>query len=83
MVGTLFGQFVGGVVWGIGATLASSVVGERGPEGLREVTKLAVKTYLTAANRLEDAASEARQNFESVLAEVESEMATEAHHEAP
>ena len=82
MLGTLFGQFVGGVIWGVGATLAGSVVGEGGPESLRDVTKMAVKTYLTAASRLEAAANEARQNFESMIAEVESEMATEAHDEA-
>jgi hypothetical protein len=46
---------------------------------LRDVTKLAVKTYLTTANRLEEATNEARRNFESVVAEVEAEMPTESN----
>jgi hypothetical protein len=77
MFGTLFGQFVGGVLWGVGATLASSVVRDGNTEGLRDITKLAVKTYLTAADRLQTTADEVRQNIDLLVAEVESELATQ------
>lgn len=77
MFGTLFGQFVGGVIWGIGAALASSIVRDGGTEGLRDITKMAVKTYLTAADRIQASADEARQQFESLVAEVEAEIATD------
>lgn len=78
MLGMLFGQFVGGVIWGIGATLASSVVSEGGnTDQLRDITKLGVKTYLTAAGRLQETADEVRQNLDMLVAEVESEIATQ------
>jgi hypothetical protein len=52
--------------------------GDGNPDGLRDVTKLAVKTYLTAADRVQDAANELQHNFEAVVAEVEAER-----HSAP
>jgi hypothetical protein len=77
MLGALFGQFVGGVVWGVGATLAASVVRDGSAEGLRDVTKMAVKTYLTAADRFLATADEVRHNVEALIAEVEAERSVE------
>jgi len=70
------GQFVGGVIWGVGATVASSVMSGGNPEGMRDLAKLAVKTYLTAADRVMEAGDEVRRNFETVVAEVETERTT-------
>jgi hypothetical protein len=74
MLAGAFGQFMGGVLWGVGATLASSMMrGQGNSEGLRDITKLAVKTYLTAADRVQEAANDLRGGFEMVVAEAEAE----------
>jgi hypothetical protein len=52
-------------------------VREGNTDQLRDITKLAVKTYLTAADRVTETADEVRQNFEVLVAEVESELATQ------
>jgi hypothetical protein len=79
MLGALFGQFVGGVIWGVGATLAASVMRDGNADGLRDITKIAVKTYLTAADRLQATAEEVRHNVEALIAEVEAERATDTN----
>jgi hypothetical protein len=76
MLGNLFGQFIGGVIWGVGATVASSFMSGGNPEALRDVAKMAVKTYLTATDRVMEAGDEVRRSFESIVAEVETERTT-------
>ncbi len=82
MLQQMFGSFVGGVLWGLGVTLAASIV--RGEDdGVRSLTKGAVKTYLTAADRLQTTAEEMRATFDSLVAEVETELSAEHPAEGP
>jgi hypothetical protein len=74
MLSGLFGQFVGGVVWAIGANTAAKVLRGEDTENVREVTKMAVKTYLTLAGRVQTAAGEIAAGFEQVVAEAEAEV---------
>lgn len=80
MFGTIVGNFVGGIMWGVGATLVGQVTSGAGAEGgeerLRDVTKGAVKAYLVAANRVQEVAEDIRGNFAEIVAEAVAESAS-------
>lgn len=75
-----FGRLVSGALWGLGAGVVVAVT-RGGGEGLRTVAKSAVKGYIAAADRVQEAAAEARENVEDLAAEVRAERASaEAAH---
>lgn len=74
MIGGLFGNFIGGVLWGVGASVAGRMLAGGGEDNsLRDFTKGAVKAYLAASERAEELIEEARTGFEVIVAEVERE----------
>jgi hypothetical protein len=71
------GRLISGALWGIGAGVLITVT-RGGGEGLREVTKGAMKTYLNIADRVQEATAEMRENFEDLTAEVRAERSAQA-----
>jgi hypothetical protein len=74
-MGNVFGNFIGGVLWGVGASLAGRVVGGAGTEEttFRDVTKGAVKGYLAVADRVQGLIEDTQRGFADVVAEAEQE----------
>jgi molybdenum-dependent DNA-binding transcriptional regulator ModE len=68
------GRLFNGMLWGLGAGLVVTAA-RGGGEGLRTVTKTVLKGYIAVADRFQEAASEARENFEDLAAEVRTERA--------
>lgn len=78
MLGNALGQFLGGVIWAIGANVASNMLHDGSGEGLHGITKMAVKTYLALAEQVQTGIEEARHNFDQIVAEVEAERPSAA-----
>ena len=68
------GRFVGGALWGLGAGVAIAVA-RNGGDGLRDVTRGAIKAYLNVSDRVQEATAEMREGFEDIAAEVRAERA--------
>ena len=66
------GRFVGGAIWGLGAGVVIAVT-RGGGDGLRDVARGAMRAYLNAADRVQEATAELREGFEDVAAEVRAE----------
>jgi hypothetical protein len=77
----VIGRLVGGALWGLGAGVLITLT-RGGGEGLRDVTKGAMKAYLNVADRVQEATAEARENFEDLAAEVRAERAEVADQSA-
>jgi hypothetical protein len=75
------GRLVGGALWGLGAGVLITIT-RGGGEGLRDLTKGAMKAYLNVADRVQEATAEARENFEDLAAEVRTERADVADQSA-
>ena len=77
MFGNIVGNFVGGVLWGVGATLVGQAAGGAGQvdgeQRMRDVAKGAVKAYLLAADRVQEVAEDIRRGVTDVIAEAEAE----------
>jgi hypothetical protein len=71
-----FGRFVSGALWGVGAGLVLAVLGSRG-EGLRPLTKSAVRAYLDVSERVSELTAEARESLEDLYAEAKAEQESE------
>jgi hypothetical protein len=66
------GRLIGGALWGVGAGVLLTLT-RGGSEGLRDMTRGAMKAYLTAADRLQEATAEMREGFEDLAAEARAE----------
>ena len=71
-----FGRFVSGALWGVGAGIVLAVLGNGG-EGLRPITKSAVKAYLDVADRVNEMTAEARESIEDLYAEARAEQGSD------
>jgi hypothetical protein len=68
------GRLVGGALWGLGAGVAIAVA-RNGSDGLRDVARGAIRTYLNVADRVQETTAEMREGFEDIAAEVRAERA--------
>jgi hypothetical protein len=76
------GRLIGGAVWGIGAGVLLTLT-RGGGEGLRDLTRGAMKAYLTAADRFQEATAEMREGFEDLAAEARAERASQTEQSEP
>jgi hypothetical protein len=72
------GRLINGALWGLGAGLVLSVTRGNGGEGVRGVTKTAMRGYLMLADRVQETTAVLRENFDDLAAEVRAERASEA-----
>jgi hypothetical protein len=70
------GRLIGGALWGVGAGVLLTLT-RGGGEGLRDMTRGAMKVYLSAVDRLREASAEAREGFEDLAAEARAERAAQ------
>jgi hypothetical protein len=75
------GRLVTGALWGAAAGVVVAVT-RGGGEGLRDVTRGLLKTYLTVADRAQEAAAEMREGFEDLAAEARAERASQVDQSA-
>ncbi len=68
----VIGRLLSGALWGLGAGVVLALTRENG-EGLRPLTKSAVKAYLSASDRVRELTSEARESIEDIYAEARAE----------
>jgi hypothetical protein len=68
----VIGRLISGALWGLGAGLVLAFTGEGG-EGLRPLTKSAMKAYLAASDRVREFSGEARESIEDIYAEARTE----------
>jgi hypothetical protein len=72
------GRLVGGALWGLGAGVLITLT-RGGGDGLREVTKGAMRLYLKAADRVQETTAEMREGFEDLAAEARAERAAQTN----
>ena len=75
------GRLVGGALWGVGAGVIVTLA-RGGGEGVRDMTMGLMKASLAVTDRIQEATSELRENFDDLAAEVRSEREADASRDA-